>query len=72
MRDAGRIPGHIRGGESDQRKEVRKAETEFAGKLWNPRIKGDLSSWPQEDHTQGCPEDHSSQGWWTPCSGLCL
>ena len=28
MRDAGRIPRHIRGGESDQCKEVRKAETE--------------------------------------------
>lgn len=33
MRDAGRIPGYIRGGKSDQCKEVRKAETEFAGRL---------------------------------------
>lgn len=50
-----------RGGESDQGKKVRKAETGFAGKLWNQRIKGDLSSRPQEDQTQACLEDHSSQ-----------
>lgn len=70
MKDAAIIPGYIRG--IYQRKEIRKAETGFVGNLWNQRIKGDLSSWPQENHNQGHPEHHSSQGRWTPCPGLCL